>query len=151
MKKVLFLFAVSAIVACASPQTKTETNPEQVAAEKVVAEKPIDVLDLVEKRCLICHGAGESHDDLLAPPLRGVKNHYLEDYPEREEFVEALVKWNAGPDSNEAIMIGAVERFGVMPALMYPAEEVRAIAEYIYDNDQPKPSWMKKGMKHPHD
>ena len=151
MKKVLFLFAISSLVSCATPEDKKETNSEPISTKTVVADVPIDVLELVEKRCLICHGAGESHDDLLAPPLRGVKKHYLEDYPEREEFVEALVKWNASPDSNQSIMTGAVERFGVMPALMYPPEEVRAIAEYIYDNEQPKPSWMKKGMKHNHE
>ena len=151
MKKVLFLFAISSLVSCATPEGNKETNSEPISTKTVVADVPIDVLELVEKRCLICHGAGESHDDLLAPPLRGVKNHYLEDYPEREEFVEALVKWNASPDSNQAIMTGAVERFGVMPALMYPENDVRAIAEYIYDNEQPKPSWMKKGMKHNHE
>ena len=147
MKNYILIASVFTLIACNDTST-----PKEIKIEKAEIVSSISAEDLIQKRCLICHGAGESHDDLLAPPIRGVKNHYLQDYPDKEAFVEAIVKWNANPDSSNALMVGAVTRFKVMPSLQYPEDEVRAIAEFIYDNEQPKPTWMmgkghKTGMK----
>ena len=146
MKNFFLIASVFAFVSCSDTEA-----PKEIKVEKAEVTADNNTEDLIQKRCLICHGAGESHDDLLAPPMRGVKNYYLKDYPDKEDFVEAIVKWNANPDSANAIMVGAVTRFKVMPSLQYPENEVRAIAAYIYENEQPKPSWMKgkshKGMK----
>ena len=150
MKNYILIASLITLVSCNEAPTQKE-----VTVENTVTNDSVDVQELLKVRCLICHGAGESHDDLLAPPMRGVKRHYIDKYPEKEEFVEAIVKWNENPNSSHAVMTGAVERFEAMPDLQYPENEVRAIAAFIYENEQPKPKWMKgnhsgHGKNHDH-
>lgn len=49
--------------------------------------------------------------------------------------------WVYEPDSSQALMPGALRRFGVMPKLGYDSEQVRQIAEYLFDDGPPSPGW----------
>lgn len=121
-------------------------------SSQVVSESPDVALanspspeELINSRCMICHKLAPTHDELLAPPMRGIQMNYRNKYSTKEEFVAAIVSWVNQPDSIHSQMAGAIDNFGVMPDLNYSEEEVRIIAEYIYDADFPKPSWAGKG------
>jgi hypothetical protein len=41
-------------------------------------------------------------------------------------------------------MRGAIKKFGLMPKLPYKQEEVRKVAEFLYDKKSTLPTWYKK-------
>jgi len=130
------------IYSCSGENTKSNHVDNNIAE--------LDGEELMKKNCLICHGNGTSHDDILAPPMRGVKNHYLTDEMTEEEFVNAILNWTNNPSEENAKMPGAVNRFGVMPKQQFEEQEVKAIAVYMYNNEMPKPVWFEQHMKEKH-
>jgi len=127
---------------------------------------------LFENNCLACHqphkggkgkhgeekpgGGKKAHGDgghpkRLAPPMAMVKKHYLETYPDRDQFIEKVSAWVKAPDANAAMLHHAVEKFGVMPALPIDESSRQQIAGYIYDvlpSGHGKKEDCKKGGKH---
>ena len=107
---------------------------------------------LFENHCLSCHQPHKkgkhsvnkpvgnkqnhrngSHPKRLAPPMAMVKKHYLQTYPDREQFITKVSTWVKAPDANTAMLHHAVEKFGVMPPQMIDESSRRQIAAYIYD------------------
>lgn len=109
---------------------------------------------LFENNCLSCHqphkggkgkhagkesGAGKQahgdggHPKRLAPPMAMVKKHYLQSYPDREQFIEKVSAWVKAPDASAAMLHHAVEKFGVMPPQAIDEASRQQIAGYIYD------------------
>lgn len=103
---------------------------------------------LMKNNCYACHNPNtKSHDEILAPPFKAVKMHYMREYDSKEKFVNAMVDWVQHPDEDKALMFGAVKRFKVMPKLALSTEDLEKIAAYIYDNDVEQPEWMEEHMK----
>lgn len=103
---------------------------------------------LFDKYCISCHsieGAPQT-----APPIFGVINHVKAVYPEREAFVERVVAWVNNPNPYDVLMPGAARRFGVMPKLGYPTEDVRKIAEFLYEHRTDLPQWYIKHYRQEH-
>ncbi len=71
----------------------------------------------------------------IAPPFFGVKRNLLRTLPDREAFVNFVTDYVHKPDAAKSLMPDAVDRFKLMPALPYPEDKVRAVAEFIYDTD----------------
>lgn len=103
---------------------------------------------LYKTLCMSCHVA--SGRPTVAPPLFGVKNHLIRVYPEREAFVERVVHWVKRPDASKTLMPGAIRRFGLMPALPYPEDQVRKVAEFIYDTSLSMPGWYEEHYRQEH-
>lgn len=145
-----FLLAGQGSVVLASVE-QTPENKSEVAAEESVAGKA-----LFEQHCLACHQprrqsdvhgpnkarkkdsaasqkGKQQHADRLAPPMPMVKKHYLDSYPQREDFIEAVVSWIADPKPEKAQLHKAVKRFGLMQALPLDLNTREQIATYIYD------------------
>ncbi len=93
---------------------------------------------LFENLCMRCHQV--YGPPTVAPPMAGVKQHVIRVYPRREDFVNRIVQWVQQPDASRALLPGAVRRFGLMPAQPYPADQVRKVAEFIYDSDLRMPA-----------
>ncbi len=94
---------------------------------------------LFDKLCLSCHVI--SGKPMIAPPVFAVVNHVKSAHPARPDFVNYIVQWVANPQVENALMPGAVRKFGVMPKLPYDAAQVRLIAEYLYDGETARPAW----------
>ena len=103
---------------------------------------------LFESLCMSCHTT--SGPPTLAPPVFGVKNHVLRAYPQREDFIDYIVQWVKQPNASRALMPGAVRRFGEMPALPYPEDQVRKIAEFLYDSNLTIPDWYQQHYEQEH-
>lgn len=87
--------------------------------------------DLFKELCSGCHTL--SGPPISAPPMFAVKQHLLRHYPHRSDFSERIVQWVGSPSHNRALMPGAVRRFGLMPKLPYNSDQVRKIANFVYD------------------
>lgn len=114
------------------------------------AEINLDGKTLMENNCLICHGNGSSHDDIIAPPMMGVKNHYYEEGMSEDVFVKSIVDWTLNPTESNSKMPGAIKRFNVMPKQDFNTDEVTAIAKYMFNNEMEKPQWFDQHMKEKH-
>lgn len=107
-----------------------------------------DGKSLFESLCMSCHIV--SGQPTVAPPVFGMKNHVIQAYPGRDEFIDYVVRWVKQPDASKSLMPGAVSRFGVMPALVYPEEQVREIAAFLYDTNFKMPGWYRKHYEAEH-
>ena len=100
---------------------------------------------LLKTYCYVCHNPNAtSHDQMLAPPMMMVKKHYKPAFPDKQEFINAIVDWVHHPSEEKVLMPGAVRKFKIMPPLAYPEEDLRLIAEYIFDNEMDKPVMMQQ-------
>ncbi|MCS5490259.1 cytochrome c [Algoriphagus limi] len=118
------------------PQTPSQPiHPEDPA----LAEEG---LVLLQRHCYTCHNPkSKSHDEIIAPPLWGVKNHYLKAYPEKESFTKALTSFVQNPNEEKALMKGPIKRFGLMPKPVISDSDLEKIVEYIYENEIENPAW----------
>ena len=102
---------------------------------------------LMETQCYVCHNPNTSHDARIAPPMVAIKSHYLNENTTKEEFADAIWKFVQKPSKEKSKMRGAVRRFGVMPYQAFNEEEIRQIADYMYDYEIDEPEWFKKHIE----
>ena len=114
------------------------------------AAEQIDGKELLTQRCLICHGNDQTEENRLAPPIVAVKQRYLKQFGDKESFVSAIAQWANQPSENRSLMRGALRKFGLMPALPYDENDLRAIADYIYDGSMEKPAGFDEHQKAEH-
>jgi len=123
------------------PNPETITRPSRLG---MVALSPAQE-NLLKTRCYVCHTEkpGEvPENQMKAPPMWGVRMHYIRRYPDKTVFIQRIKEWVKHPEKSKSLMPGAIKRFGLMPALPYPDEELTRIAEAIYH--LPKPSMMQR-------
>lgn len=123
------------------PKTLDEEVPEPIAQ---TAPKIVEGKVLMENQCYLCHNPSAAQNgQRIGPPMVAIKAHYLESYQEREAFVNAIMAFVKSPSEDKTQMRGAVRRFGLMPAQQFPENEVRKIAEYMFDYHIEEPEWFK--------
>jgi hypothetical protein len=156
MKKILLLTAAIISFSVAYNLSRRGTDKELhdtdkhyslIAGNNLSATLPNDGYTLLKQRCFICHReqpAYGKHEGLTAPPMPGVKMHYLRKYKNKEDFIRAVTEWVKNPSEDKSIMKGAVKRFGLMPAFPYPDDELRKIAEALYNLPLPEKHGMMK-------
>ena len=105
---------------------------------------------IVETQCYVCHDATTSEENRIAPPMIAVKRRYLMGGKTKNEFINDILAWSKKPSLEKSKMPGAVERFGVMPYLPYPDEDIRKIAEYLYDYEIDQPDWFEEHYQKNH-
>lgn len=93
-----------------------------------------DGKELMEKYCFSCHNT-QGTEHMLAPPMQKVKEHYLDDDTNKEDFINAIVDWCKEPSEDKSKMPGARKKFGLMPKQNFDLEEVKIIAAYLYEHD----------------
>jgi hypothetical protein len=98
--------------------------------------------------CYACHNPeAKSHDEAIAPPLAAIKMRYKMEYPTRDKFINRMERFLNDPKEEDAIMYGALKKFGVM--IKTPADDktVKMIVRYIYDHELEQPSWLRSHMQ----
>lgn len=94
--------------------------------------------ELMTQKCFICHlpkPDPSKREQMIAPPMVQVQEHYKPTYPEKEDFINAMVAFIQEPSEEKTLMPGAVRKFNLMPKLLYEESELRLIAETIYEQD----------------
>ncbi|WP_111710188.1 hypothetical protein [Lutibacter citreus] len=93
---------------------------------------------LLESKCYICHFEvpdPAKMNQMIAPPMLRVKDHYLPNYQNKEDFIKAITNIVNNPSEVNTLMPGAIKKFNVMPKLIYNQDELKLIAETIYKYD----------------
>ncbi|MBR09942.1 MAG: hypothetical protein CMP48_19920 [Rickettsiales bacterium] len=145
------LIVLSTIISVGCAQQKPENKESQAAELTAVSQELSEDAKLIETTCYACHNPNTaSHDDILAPPLAGIKQRYLRSYPDKEEFVSKMGDFVFEPSEEKAMMFGPVRRFGVMPKTALTKEQVMRIVNYIYANELPEPGWFAEHEREMH-
>jgi mono/diheme cytochrome c family protein len=141
-KIVLFIVAFIGLIQSCSKKMATQSNSLAQNTEG---------LELMKTSCFSCHSPKEDFENRLAPPMIAIKRHYITEGVSKKEFVKAVTAFVQKPTVEKSKMPNAVKRFGVMPAMAFSEEQLRKIAEYIYDADIEKPDWFEQHHKEEQD
>ncbi len=87
--------------------------------------------DFYRKQCGFCH----TQEELIAPDMNKIKAMYLKKYPDKEAFVQAIVKFVENPNKKDAIYKDGIENFMDMPKMPFKKEQIKGVASYIYNNN----------------
>lgn len=136
--KFLIVPIIGVLIIAAMPKSEVVSENDLIVLD---TSEIVDTLQLVKSNCLICHGAGASHETMIAPPMHAVKNHYWESGMSKDTFVKNIVTWVKNPHEDKVHMYGAVQKFNIMPKIVVADNDLNAIAAYIYDNDIARPNW----------
>ncbi|CAH8292475.1 hypothetical protein EV196_10339 [Mariniflexile fucanivorans] len=120
------------LISCNNKQTKTEDVTAITQSDLIKTEG----YKLMESKCYICHF--ETPDpakmnQMIAPPMLRIKEHYLPNYQNKEDFIAAIMNIVNNPSEEKTLMPGAVKKFNLMPKLNYNQDELKLIAETIYE------------------
>lgn len=136
MKRLIYLIPVmlilSSIMEVESHEITGQQLDERAAADTVTFQQG---KILIEQNCYSCHTPEITGQQRLAPPIQMVKMHYMRDYEIKEAFVDAIADWVREPNKDKSIMPGALNRFGLMAPIAISEENVRLIADYLYEAD----------------
>src|SRR5690606_1629155 len=129
--RLLFIPFLLLLVSCSAPENRADQYKSGFASTEAALPPG---LKLMQQQCNHCHSptAGET-SGRIAPPMIAVKAHYLEKYPERSAFIDAIKRFTEKPSIENALLENAVKRFGLMPYQKYSEESIEAIAAYLYD------------------
>jgi cytochrome c553 len=105
---------------------------------------------IMETECYVCHTPYTPEDSRIAPPMIAIKRRYINAETTKEQFQTDLVNWINSPSEEKSKMPGALERFGIMPYQPFPEEEIKLIAEYLFDHEIEKPEWFEAHYQQEH-
>ncbi len=108
---------------------------------------------LFKATCNACHGiavGGMDMDKRIAPPIVGVRKHYLDAHPDKESFVKAITSWLEKQSPEKSLMPGAIQKFKLMPPLSVPKEDAEKIAAYLYAGNIEVPEGFEKHEQEMH-
>jgi len=131
---ILLIFIALAFVRCQG-NARTKTTEKQTTIDTLAFQKGYA---LMKQKCFICHMEKPDpakRNQMIAPPMVRVQQHYKPAYPSRKAFVKAVTNYIKNPSESTTLMPGAVKRFHLMPKLVYTDEELRLIVNALYDYD----------------
>ena len=131
---------------------------KQEAAENFTKNQTVNTetqdeegLKLFQQKCYACHSVStKSHEEIIAPPMIAVKKRYSMQYGTKEDFVNAMVAYASDPKAENALMLGAVNKFKAMPKQDFAAADLKKIATYIYENKIETPEWFEDHFQQNH-
>lgn len=141
---IVLLFSVFIFTNC---KNKKANEDYQIKAEVKISDKPHPGKKLMETKCYICHNPSTDHDVSIAPPMVAIKSHYLNSDTSKKEFGDAIWNFVQKPSEEKSKMPGAVKRFRIMPYQVFSEEEIRLIADYMYEYKIEEPKWFKQHIK----
>ena len=124
------------------------TESELVSIESIPELSKEEGLKLLKTNCYACHNPqAASHDEMLAPPLAGIKHNYMNYYTDRNMFIARMSDYINNPSKENAIMKGPIRRFGIMPKTTLDANQIKTITAFIFDNELEVPNWFSDHFK----
>lgn len=144
--KHFFFLGISLLLFISCNQKKTQVYQTGYSSNTTISQDNAGK-KLMETKCYVCHNPSTNHDGRIAPPMVAIKSHYLTDATTKEEFADAIREFVQQPSEENSKMRGAVRRFGVMPYQPFNEEEIRQIADYMYEYKIDEPEWFKKHIE----
>ncbi len=147
--KLIKLLVVLVLFSSCNKQKSSEDFGMETSAKS--ESENAESLALFKQKCYACHSVTtKSHDEIIAPPMIAVKKRYLMQFDNKEDFVNAVVAYAADPKAENALMIGAVNKFKAMPKQAFEEVDLRKIATYIYENEIETPVWFEGHFQQNH-
>ncbi len=90
---------------------------------------------LYQKDCAMCHELTDP-DLIVAPPMKAIVSVYKKSYPQKEVFVEHVLKYLLAPSLQNSLMgEKTINQFGLMISQKgaIPEDKLKALIAYIYD------------------
>ncbi|MDK2771198.1 MAG: DUF3365 domain-containing protein [Flavobacterium sp.] len=143
MKKINLFSLLIIVMTLLSCNQKRDNIYKEVSAFNY---DPEEAKELMEKHCYLCHSPSVAEDEgRIAPPMVAIKARYIdkEGYT-REEFIQHVSDFVANPTDDNALMYGAVRKFGVMPKQVFPDSAAMKIAAFMFDYKIEQPTWFKE-------
>lgn len=145
---ILAALGIILLSSCKESKSTAYTSPTEVATESTAyTASNHPGKKLLETQCYVCHSPSADHDGRIAPPMVAIKSHYMSDDTTKEQFANAMWNFVEKPTEEKSKMRGAVKRFGVMPYQPFNEEDIRLIAEYMYDYKIEEPEWFKQHIE----
>ncbi|NOT38359.1 MAG: DUF3365 domain-containing protein [Saprospiraceae bacterium] len=101
-------------------------------------------MGLLKNNCFNCHNPELNTVTQIAPSMDKIREQYFNNNNSKDQFVNKIINFTNNPTIENSIMPDAVSNFGLMPKQMYKQEELKIIAEYIYENDLKSSEWLAK-------
>ena len=149
--KTNFIKLVVLLVVFSSCNKQKSSGDFGINSSSVSESENAEALALFKQKCYACHSVTtKSHDEIIAPPMIAVKKRYSMQFDNKENFVNAVVAYAADPKAENALMIGAVNKFKAMPKQAFSEDDLKKIATYIYENKIETPEWFEDHFQQNH-
>ena len=122
-----------------SCKEQTQDKSDYLVANNISQSSEHPGKKLLETYCYACHNPTTSHDNRLDPPMIAVKNHYIDNDTTKEDFIKFIQAWIKNPNKEDAKMFGAVRHFGVMVKQPFSEDDIKLIADYMFDHNLEQP------------
>lgn len=134
------ILSILLIVSCNQEQPADTTSTDTMASVEELSKG----FQLLETNCFSCHSPNASIETRIAPPMEGIKRHYIvENSTNKEQFTKDLIAFLNNPVEENSKMPGAISKYGVMPKMNFNEQQITDIAHYIYDTELEKPDWFE--------
>jgi hypothetical protein len=150
MRALLLLMVLTFVFGCKQDKKSGEIEDVPAQTEVQAEDLAIQGEKLLSTYCYQCHDPKSSMENILAPPMIAVKNHYIMEETTKEAFTADLLEWMSGPNAEKSKMPDALEKYGLMNHQVYPDSVIIGIAEYMYDNEVEQPEWYQKHHEEMH-
>ena len=150
MRALLLLTVLTFVFSCKQEKKSEQMEDTPSQTEVQTEELAVHGEKLLSTYCYQCHDPKSTEENILAPPMVAVKNHYIADDTTKEEFVADLLIWMSGPKEENSKMPDAIEKYGLMNHQVYPDSVIIGIANYLYDNEVEEPEWYQKHHEEMH-
>ena len=147
MKPLTLLIVFAFIFSCKDSSRPSYSNKKIDSSAKTQTHAG---KKLMETNCYVCHGPTAGEDNRIAPPMIAIKRRYSMSNTTKEAFINSMQNWIKNPTEDNAIMYGAVKRFGLMPKQGFPEETIKQIADYMFDFEIEKPVWFDEHYNEQH-
>ncbi len=92
--------------------------------------------ELYTKNCQVCHSMRPPAKS--APPIVGLASRFRALYENKDDAVAAMVSFMKAPDAAKtALGQQAIERFGLMPAMSMPDDELEKVSGWLWEQYDP--------------
>lgn len=119
-----------------APTVAAAEAPAPPARLATLADTLAEGRRIFQATCSACHSTDPP--PVNAPPMSHVAMHYRERYPDRAEALAAMAAYVRAPaEERSALPARAIQRFGVMPALPLPADQLHAVSAYVWSLADP--------------
>jgi len=139
IKSLLSVLLVLSFISCTTDKKEKIDKIDGITElENNVVKNTSKGYELMSQKCFICHFEKPDpsrRDQMLAPPFLRVQEHYKPTYPNKEDFIAAVMDIINNPSVDKTLMPGAVKKFNLMPKIVYDQDELHLIVETLYDMD----------------
>lgn len=150
MKKTIILLVFTAFISCNNKTKKSDYSKKTNVTKKLVTNNSLEGKKLMETRCFLCHNTSTPYKERVAPPMIAIKAHYITQNTSQKVFTDNLLAFLKKPTKENAKMKGAVKKYGIMPYQNFTEEDIKKIANYLYNYQIEEPEWFKKHWQEKH-